>query len=138
MNPDTGYAGLRCLDCDGHLSASNPSRTAQEHFGLWCSTRPVCRVKAKDAAKKQRLLKHPPPEAGGLEHCDIMNLTQETCVRGSGGACTSASQQSMDRYIGPPAKCQKRRGEARQPFYPVFQHGYSSCRERGPAARLCL
>eukprot|EP00955_Chlamydomonas_euryale_P005140 54797-Chlamydomonas_euryale.AAC.1 len=88
MNPDTGYAGLRCLDCDIRLAANNPSRTAQEHFGLWCSTRPVCRVKAKDAAEMQRLLKRPAPEVGGLEDCDIMNLTEETCVRGSGGAST--------------------------------------------------
>jgi len=104
INPDTGYAGLRCLDCDSHLAASNPSRTAQEHFFLQCSTSPVCRVKAKDAAKMQRFLKRSAPEAEGLEDCD---LTEEMCVRGSGGSSTSASQQSMDRYIGPPASVKK-------------------------------
>eukprot|EP00955_Chlamydomonas_euryale_P053266 355447-Chlamydomonas_euryale.AAC.2 len=67
-----------------------------------------------------------------------MNLTEETCVRGSGGASTSASQQSMDRYIWTASQCPKRSGEACQPFNPVFQCGYSSCRERGRAACLCL
>eukprot|EP00955_Chlamydomonas_euryale_P055572 356152-Chlamydomonas_euryale.AAC.1 len=67
INPETGLACLLCTACDSYLGTSNPARAALEHFGKSCGSNPVCRVQPKDAAKVQRTLKRPAPEAGGLE-----------------------------------------------------------------------
>eukprot|EP00955_Chlamydomonas_euryale_P060671 357794-Chlamydomonas_euryale.AAC.9 len=100
INPERGLACLLCNACDSYLGASNPARSASEHFGKSCGSNPVCRVQAKDAAKVQRTLKRPALDAVGKE--DFMDLTTEAGTGGSGEASTSMSQQSMHRYIGPP------------------------------------
>eukprot|EP00955_Chlamydomonas_euryale_P103558 365504-Chlamydomonas_euryale.AAC.3 len=106
---DTGLAGLKCTDPDNHLAASNPTRTATEHFD-------PSAARSLFAASQRRMhrsciepLQRAALEALGLEDSYPMDLEGEVGVGESWGASSSVSQQSMDCYIEPPASVKNKK-----------------------------
>lgn len=93
VNPASGYACLFCIDCESYLSASNPSRTAQDHFGKQCNRDPVCHLAAKASAKMSNDLKRSAEVAGLEGRGCFLNVTGGSSSSSS-GSCSSLSSSS--------------------------------------------
>jgi len=104
MHPTTNLACLQCTECENYLGASNPGRTAQEHFGHEFKTDPRCVHIVKAATRVNNALKRS-SEAAGLEEQDTAVAEpgiSSTNSNGSSGM-SSSSSSSSSTTVPPPA-----------------------------------
>jgi hypothetical protein len=99
MHPTTNMACLQCTECENYLGASNPGRTAQEHFGNEFKTEPRCVHMVKAALRVNNALKRS-SEAAELEEQDATAVEPETSHTSGNGSSSSTSSSTT---VPPPA-----------------------------------